>query len=237
MATPTKTCPVCNKLFPEQETIPYSALNQSFRHILKAAAPNIAENDHVCLNCFENARTQSFTKQLKRNQKELTHLENQVLQKLSDREIIAASPTDIECKLTLGQQISDKVATFGGSWAFILSFLGMLIIWIIFNSVMIATKRFDPYPFILLNLVLSCVAALQAPVIMMSQNRKEEKDRQRAENDYMVNLKSELEIRTLHDKMDHLLRSQMHTLMDFQEAQLEILQRLGNQASKPEENN
>lgn len=225
----TQTCPICHKEVSETETIPYSALNKSLRQILHKQNSKITEDDHICLPCFESARTQSFAHQIKKNQKDLTHLEKQVLQKLNDRETIVASPTEIECNLSLGQRISDKVATFGGSWAFILSFLGILVVWIIFNSVMIAQDRFDPYPFILLNLVLSCVAALQAPIIMMSQNRKEEKDRERAENDYMVNLKSELEIRTLHEKMDHLLRSQMHTLMDFQEAQLEILQRLNTQ--------
>jgi uncharacterized membrane protein len=223
-----QTCPICNKSFPEKETIPYAALNQRLCQILQKESSAITEDDHICLPCFEAARTESFAKQLKKNQKELSHLERVVLEKLDSRENVSVDPSSIDAKLTIGQKISDKVASFGGSWAFILSFLGMLIIWIIFNSAMIATKRFDPYPFILLNLVLSCVAALQAPVIMMSQNRKEEKDRERAENDYMVNLKSELEIRTLHEKMDHLLRSQMHTLMDFQEAQLEILQRMSS---------
>ncbi|MFM9872501.1 MAG: DUF1003 domain-containing protein [Fimbriimonadaceae bacterium] len=227
---PNQTCPICNNSFLEIETIPYAALNQRLRHILQKRSPTISENDHICIPCFETVRTESFETQLKKNQKELSHLERVVLEKLDSRENISVNPSSIEKKLTFGQKISDKIASFGGSWAFILSFLGMLIIWIIFNSVMIATKRFDPYPFILLNLVLSCVAALQAPVIMMSQNRKEEKDRERAENDYMVNLKSELEIRTLHEKMDHLLRSQMHTLMEFQEAQLEILQRMSSPA-------
>lgn len=221
-----QTCPICNENRPENQTVPYAALSQSLRKAIHHHTPQIKENDHICLSCFESARAESFAHQLKKNQRDLTHLEKRVLQTLNDRETIAASPAEIDETLTVGQKISDKVATFGGSWAFILSFLGILVVWIIFNSVMLAQNRFDPFPFILLNLVLSCVAALQAPVIMMSQNRKEAKDRQRSENDYLVNLKSELEIRTLHEKMDHLLRSQMHTLMEFQEAQLEILQKL-----------
>lgn len=129
-------------------------------------------------------------------------------------------PKDI---LTRGQQISDKVARFGGSWKFIIWFMVILAAWIVFNSTAPMKEDFDPYPFILMNLVLSCIAALQAPVIMMSQNRQEEKDRQRSENDYLVNLKSELEIRGLHQKIDLLLEEQIKILFDSQAKQLEIL--------------
>lgn len=127
--------------------------------------------------------------------------------------------------LSRGQAISDKVARFGGSWAFIISFMMLLVVWIIYNSVA-AQRAFDPFPFILMNLVLSCIAALQAPIIMMSQNRQEEKDRQRAQNDYMINLKAELEIRSLHQKMDLLLEEQMKTLYDIQGQQLAMLRDL-----------
>jgi uncharacterized membrane protein len=126
--------------------------------------------------------------------------------------------------LSRGQSLSDKVAQFGGSWKFIVSFLILLAIWIIFNIVMTGVFRFDPYPFILMNLVLSCIAALQAPIIMMSQNRKEEKDRQRAENDYLINLKAEMEIRRLHQKIDLLFDEQIKSLYTIQSQQLELLQ-------------
>jgi len=126
--------------------------------------------------------------------------------------------------LTRGQSLSDKVAQFGGSWKFIMSFLTLLAIWIIFNIVMTGVFRFDPYPFILMNLVLSCIAALQAPIIMMSQNRKEEKDRKRAENDYLVNLKAEIEVRGLHQKIDLLFDEQIKSLYTIQTQQLELLQ-------------
>ena len=124
--------------------------------------------------------------------------------------------------LTMAQKISDKVAKFGGSWKFIISFGVILVLWIVVN-VVAATKAFDPYPFILLNLVLSCVAALQAPVILMSQNRRDEKDRKRSENDYMINLKAELEIRSLHQKIDLLFAEQIKTLYESQAHQLDIL--------------
>ncbi|MCC6280814.1 MAG: DUF1003 domain-containing protein [Saprospiraceae bacterium] len=130
---------------------------------------------------------------------------------------------------TYGEKVADKVATFGGSWTFIISFGVVLMCWITLNSLILAGKAFDPFPYILLNLVLSCIAALQAPVIMMSQNRKETKDRQRAENDYLINLKSEIEIRHLHQKIDLSIVDQYRHLCDIQQKQLEILTDLQGQ--------
>ena len=126
--------------------------------------------------------------------------------------------------ITRGQSISDKVARFGGSWKFIIMFGIVLTLWIFFNSVVPKGIDFDPYPFILMNLILSCIAALQAPIIMMSQNRQEEKDRMRSENDYLINLKAEMEIRSLHQKMDLLLEEQIKTLFDSQAKQFTMLQ-------------
>jgi uncharacterized membrane protein len=128
--------------------------------------------------------------------------------------------------LSRGDKISDKVAAFGGSWAFIISFFIVLALWILYNSLAFGKAQFDPYPFILMNLILSCIAALQAPVIMMSQNRQEEKDRKRSENDYLINLKAELELRGLHQKIDLLLEEQIKILFDSQAKQLEILKRI-----------
>jgi uncharacterized membrane protein len=125
--------------------------------------------------------------------------------------------------LTKGQSISDQVATFGGSWKFIISFSIILSVWIAYNTLSPGKERFDPYPFILMNLVLSAIAALQAPIIMMSQNRKEERDRKRSENDYMVNLKAELEVRSLHQKVDLLLEEQIKILFESQAEQLALL--------------
>lgn len=141
--------------------------------------------------------------------------EQLILNKLSN------PPSEI---LSRGQRISDKVARFGGSWAFIISFAVVITVWIAFNTLVAQRDDFDPYPFILLNLILSCVAALQAPIIMMSQNRQEEKDRQRAENDYLVNLKAELEVRSLHQKMDLLLQEEVRTLFAAQAKQMELLE-------------
>jgi uncharacterized membrane protein len=155
---------------------------------------------------------------------QLKKLQDIVKKSISDENLIIENllnpPKEI---LTRGQKISDKVARFGGSWAFIISFFIILVLWITFNVVAPNRDEFDPYPFILMNLILSCIAALQAPIIMMSQNRQEEKDRKRSENDYLINLKAELEIRALHQKIDLLLEEQIKILFESQAKQLEIL--------------
>jgi uncharacterized membrane protein len=155
---------------------------------------------------------------------QLAKLQRIVQQTIDDEKLIINNllnpPEDV---LTRGQKISDKVARFGGSWAFIIMFFIVLFVWILFNTVTPLKDNFDPYPFILMNLILSCIAALQAPVIMMSQNRVEEKDRKRSENDYLINLKSELAIRALHEKMNLLLEEQIKILFDSQAKQLMIL--------------
>ena len=155
---------------------------------------------------------------------QLIKLQNIVKKTIEDENLIIEHllnpPKDI---LTNGQEISDKVARFGGSWYFIISFFIILFAWIIYNSLATQDSAFDPYPFILMNLILSCIAALQAPIIMMSQNRQEEKDRKRSENDYLINLKAELEIRSLNQKIDLLLAEQIKVLFDSQAKQLEIL--------------
>lgn len=147
-------------------------------------------------------------KLLKEVLKDIRHdmTDEEVLNLLADSKI-SISPKNEKEKYTLGQRAADKIAKFAGSWAFIFSFTGVLILWMAVNAVL-AAKAFDPYPFILLNLVLSCVAAIQAPLIMMSQNRQEEKDRHRAENDYKVNLKTEIMIEDIFDKITAILKKQ-----------------------------
>ena len=146
-------------------------------------------------------------------------------------ELIKYSPDD-EQSLTAGQRVADKVASFGGSWKFLILFGLFLIIWISLNIFWLANKGYDPYPFILLNLILSCLAAIQAPVIMMSQNRQEEKDRVRAKIDYMINLKSELEIRMLHEKLDHLIINQQQELIELQKVQIDMMNNILKQIEK-----
>lgn len=152
---------------------------------------------------------------MKENRKLLQEVLNEIRHDMTDEEVlnllsdskISVSPEKEKEKYTLGQRAADTIAKFAGSWAFIFSFAGVLVLWMVINAIL-ATKAFDPYPFILLNLVLSCVAAIQAPLIMMSQNRQEEKDRRRAENDYKVNLKTEIMIEDLYDKVNSILAKQ-----------------------------
>ncbi|MBK8193312.1 MAG: DUF1003 domain-containing protein [Lewinellaceae bacterium] len=175
----------------------------------------------------ENQENVLLTKLLYTNNESLRKLHEIVESTMREEELIVQNlmypPADI---LTRGQRISDKVARFGGSWAFIILFLVILCVWILFNALSPKDAIFDPYPFILMNLILSCIAALQAPVIMMSQNRKEEKDRQRAENDYLVNLKAELEVRNLHRKIDLLMEEQISRLIEAQDLQMRLLEDL-----------
>lgn len=170
---------------------------------------------------------------LKSETNQLNKLQEIVKKTIADEKLIINNllnpPEEV---LTSGQKISDKVARFGGSWAFILSFFIVLIIWIIFNSVAPIKQTFDPYPFILMNLILSCIAALQAPIIMMSQNRQEEKDRKRSENDCLINLKAELEIRSLNQKIDLLLEEQIKILFESQAKQLDILKSIEEKVIK-----
>lgn len=170
--------------------------------------------------------------------KQLLDTENVQLQKLHDivadavreEELLTNKLSDSATeKTTFGMRLADQVASFGGSWQFIITFGAIILVWISVNALQLFSAPFDPYPFILLNLVLSCLAALQAPVIMMSQNRQEQKDRQRAENDYLINLKAEIEIRNLHQKMDLLMAEQLKNLMEIQKIQIELLEKLNRQ--------
>lgn len=176
-----------------------------------------------------NADTESL---LKSENEQLIKLQKIVAQTIEEEKLVVENllhpPKET---LTRGQSISDKVARFGGSWKFIISFSVILTVWVLFNTLSPKRDDFDPYPFILMNLVLSAIAALQAPIIMMSQNRKEEKDRKRSENDYLINLKAELEVRSLHQKIDLLLEEQIKILFKSQANQLEILKSIEDKVS------
>ena len=156
---------------------------------------------------------------------ELTEVEKTVVKSIGRKNIFAS---DLRLKKdkepTPGERLADRVAAFGGSWKFIIIFFTILSGWIILNIWWLRNKGFDPYPFILLNLILSCIAAIQAPIIMMSQNRQEAKDRSRSEHDYKVNLKAEVEIRLLHEKIDHMLMHQNKRLLEIQKVQIELLE-------------
>jgi uncharacterized membrane protein len=170
---------------------------------------------------------------LNQEDKQIKKLQEIVEKTIAEEKLIVENllhqPKEI---LSTGQSISDSVASFGGSWMFIISFSVILTVWIAVNSFLPVKMKFDPFPFILMNLVLSAIAALQAPIIMMSQNRQEEKDRKRSENDYLINLKAELEVRSLHQKVDLLLEEQIKILFESQAKQLELLKSIEDKLTK-----
>jgi uncharacterized membrane protein len=218
------TSDISKKQFPQHQKVAAKSLRKPIFDLIKSEHPEFDESCHLSLSELNAYREHYITDYLQKEVGQLDDLEQRVVKALTDKTIISDNPEDDEtAPATLGQRVADKVADFGGSWTFILSFVGFLVLWIGINAFVFLNKGFDPYPFILLNLILSCVAALQAPVIMMSQNRQEEKDRERAKNDYMVNLKSEMEIRLLHEKIDHLILHQEQTLIEIQQVQIDMM--------------
>ena len=192
--------------------------------LIQRAVEHWDENGWICIDDLQKYQYQYVQSLLETEKGELTDLELEVLKGLQEHEILARNPdVHFGAELTFGQRLADRIATFGGSWSFIIAFSVVLFAWMFVNSYVLVARPFDPYPYILLNLVLSTLAALQAPVIMMSQNRQEARDRVRAMHDYQVNLKAELEIRQLHQKIDHLLSRQWERLVEIQEIQMELI--------------
>jgi len=190
---------------------------------IQKSCPTWDGHQDLCQLCLNKARSDLVEHHLKEELGVLNNAELEVIQAIRDQETITTAPAQIENKISFGARLADKIADVGGSWGFIIGFAVVLLGWITINSVALLREPFDPYPYILLNLVLSCLAAIQAPIIMMSQNRQEEKDRLRAEADYKTNLKAELEVRHLHIKLDQLLGHQWKQLLEIQQVQLDAI--------------
>jgi len=215
---------ISNIEFPISEKVSAKTIRHSILDLIQRENPQFTHESYLSLSELNKYREKAISEYLVKEIGELTELEKTVLTSLTNNNTLTDKIEGEEKQiLTTGQRIADKVASFGGSWTFIISFGVFIIIWISINMFWLVNKGFDPYPFILLNLILSCLAALQAPVIMMSQNRQEEKDRDRAKKDYMINLKSELEIRTLHEKIDHFIMDQQQELLELQKTQIEMM--------------
>lgn len=218
-------CAVCGKEKPARDVTQLAVVRPSLIDRIRAEHPDLPGEGYICNEDLDRFRSSYVTELLGEERGELTKLEQEVVQSLADHETLAENiEAEYAGHRTLGERLSDQIASFGGSWTFILIFFFVLVVWMAFNVVATQRDIFDPYPFILLNLVLSCLAAIQAPIIMMSQNRQEAKDRLRSENDYRVNLKAELEIRHLHEKIDHILTRQWERLAEIQQIQLEMMQ-------------
>jgi len=223
-AQPEFRCIISGQPLPEDELVPLVSVRPNLFRMLKNRNPNLSEEDFISEIELKKARAEYVRSVLEEEVGQLSALEMKVAESLRERELLSQNiDKEFEGKLTFGEALADKIAVFGGSWRFIISFGSILFVWIVANTIIMGSKSFDPYPFILLNLVLSCLAALQAPVIMMSQNRVEARDRMRSENDYIVNLKAELEIRHLHEKVDHVLNDVMQRLFEMQEIQIDLL--------------
>ena len=203
-------------------------IRPSLLEFIQKRTPGFDPHGFICLNDLGAFRKDYLKEVLRDEIGELSAIDHEVVDSLQQHEILSENiGKEFDKELTFGERLSDRIAAFGGSWTFIMIFGAVLFVWIIINTIVLTTRAFDPYPFILMNLILSCLAALQAPVIMMSQNRTEARDRARAENDYKVNLKAELEIRHLHEKIDHLLRKQYNRLFEIQQIQIELLEEIG----------
>jgi uncharacterized membrane protein len=222
-----RSCQICGKEAPAVELVMAHLVRPVVVDVIKRSCPEWSQDGFICSEDLNRFRYEYVRSLVAAEKGELSDLEKEVLESISKHEILSTQvDQEYESQLRFGQRLSDRIARFGGSWSFIIFFGCVLASWIVFNSIALSLKPFDPYPYILLNLILSCLAAIQAPIIMMSQNRQEAKDSTRAAHDYQVNLKAELEIRQLHQKLDHLLSHQWERLVEIQEVQLEILTEL-----------
>ena len=221
----TAPCQICKQLKRANDVLPAELVRSSIVETIRKTHPEWSSQGFICLADLNHFRTEHVQDVLETEKGELSALEEEVVRSLKEHETLSRNiNVEFDRELTFGERIADRVAEFGGSWRFITSFAAVLAAWIAVNSLALLRQPFDPYPYILLNLVLSCLAALQAPVIMMSQNRQEARDRLRAEHDYRVNLKAELEIRHLNAKLDLLLTHQWQRLLEIQQIQMEIIE-------------
>ncbi|UYQ92652.1 DUF1003 domain-containing protein [Chitinophaga horti] len=216
------TSNISNKSYPASEKVSAKSIRPGLMNEIRKEHPEFDENCYLSVQEMNHYRQQYIQQLLIREVGTLTDLEKTVMDNINQDHLISDEASEVKNQESRGDRWADRIATFGGSWRFIGIFTAFLVSWMALNVVLLREKGFDPYPFILLNLILSCIAAIQAPVIMMSQNRQEGKDRERAKNDYMVNLKSELEIRMLHEKIDHLMLQQQ----EIQQIQVDMMKEL-----------
>ena len=220
----TATCYISKKKHPVAELYKGHFLKKEIVDLIKKDFPDFNESDYISIESLNEYRKKYMATLLKQENAEISEMEQQVIESIAKNELLSKDlEEELSKDLTRGQRVADRIASFGGSWTFIGFFFSFLLLWMSANVFVLIKKPFDPYPFILLNLILSCLAAIQAPVIMMSQNRKEEKDRKRSQNDYKVNLKAELEIKLLHEKIDHMIIHQNQRMLEIQQLQTDYL--------------
>jgi uncharacterized membrane protein len=228
------TCAITNKEYSEEDTTLLSAIRPQLSRLIREKHPELTAASPISFAALGPFRAAYVRQVLEEDIGAVSDLERDVVRSLEEHEVLASHvDKTADENSSFGERVSDKIASFGGSWRFIIGFGVFLVIWIVVNAMLLRAHPPDPYPYILLNLLLSCLAAMQAPVIMMSQNRQETKDRLRAEHDYKVNLKAELEIRHLHEKVDFLLKQQAQRLFELQDMQIELMEELAGRKDKP----
>ncbi|MGA7676646.1 MAG: DUF1003 domain-containing protein [Rhizomicrobium sp.] len=233
MAEHQNTCAICGEAKSASQTIPAVLVQPNLDALIRAKKPDWSNEGFICNTCLNRFRTEFVREQMEKDRGELSALEQEVVNSIHDGLLVADNLNkEFDKKLSFGDQLADKVAEFGGSWKFIILFFAVMAVWIAANCVYALWRPWDPYPFILFNLILSMLAAIQAPIIMMSQNRQESRDRLRAENDYQVNLKAEIEIRAVSERMDQLLHNQWGHLLEIQQMQIEMLEELAEKHGK-----
>jgi uncharacterized membrane protein len=231
---PKVICSLCTTAVEGRTLASPQKLENRILDLIKQDRPEWEGKRGICQNCLEQYRAKKFVGYLEAEYQKLSELEQSIVSKITRRGRVSRLVNqDFEEKMSFGDHLADRVAQFGGSWRFIGAFGGILVVWVAINTWLLVRHPFDPYPFILLNLVLSTIAALQAPVIMMSQNRQAAKDRVQAQQEYEINLMAEIEIRDLHDKMDSLRFKQWHELWHIQKRQVELLEHLCHRAQNP----
>lgn len=219
------TCAITKKKIDVAFSERLDTISLPLKSLIKIDYPILRDDEYISLEQIIIYRKKYLNNLIENERGEIDVLEKNVIDSISKNQILSENiESDIDDLLTIGEKLADKIALFGGSWIFIIFFFGFIILWIIINILAISSANFDPYPFILLNLILSCLASIQAPIIMMSQNRKEQKDRKRSENDYKINLKAELEIQLLHEKVDHLIVHQNKKLLEIQQLQIDFFE-------------
>jgi uncharacterized membrane protein len=225
-------CQICGEQKTLGELVPADSVRSSVIDLIRKDHPEWSDQGYICIADLNHYRAKYVEELLEKEKGEVSTLEEKVISAMEDRSVLSQDTTAVfDRQLTLGERVADRIADFAGSWTFIILFFIVLVVWVAINSIILLARPFDPYPFILLNLVLSCIAAIQAPVIIMSQNRQEARDRLQAQHDYQVNLKAELEIQNLHEKMDHLLINQGQRLLEIQNIQVELMEELARRKS------
>lgn len=216
---------ISNKDIKKGEAVQGIDIREGILTVIQQEKPDFGLDDYLSLDELNHYRRIYLTSLITEENGELATIDKDVIEAIKNNSFLSENfAAEKDDELTLGQRLADKIAVFGGSWAFIITFFSFILIWMSVNIFLLSSKPFDPYPFILLNLILSCLAAIQAPIIMMSQNRQEQKDRVRSEHDYKINLKAEFEIKLLSEKIDHLLIHQSKKLLEIQEVQIDYLE-------------